>query len=101
MSENTNRSNSDSEESLVFSTTFPEITFIATIRNTGPVAGTATPQVYLLPRTSTIVQPIRQLVGFARIELEPGEEKEVSIDLDAGRFLEILNREWEWELEKG
>lgn len=55
----------------------------------------------MLQRVSTVVQPVRQLVGFKKMEFAAGEEKEVSIELDFVRYLSILNRKWEWEFEQG
>lgn len=40
-------------------------------------------------------------MGFTRVYLEPGEEREVSIELEVDRYLPVLDREWEWVLEKG
>lgn len=45
-----------------------------TLRNTGPRKGTEVPQVYVGPKS---------LVGFQRIELEPGKSTTVSIHVDA------------------
>lgn len=77
------------------------ITFSATIRNNGTVDGSYVAQVYALSRVSSIVQPVKQLVAFQRIDVSAGEEATVSMGLDASRYLTILNRRNEWELEKG
>ena len=58
-------------------------------------------QVYLLRRVSSIVQLVRQLMEFQRLHLRPLESKVVSMELEVDRYLPILNREWEWELESG
>jgi hypothetical protein len=77
------------------------ITFTLTLRNTGAMAGSYVPQVYLLQRVSQITQPVRQLVAFSRVYLDPREDRVVSMELDVDRYLPILNRRYEWELEKG
>lgn len=77
------------------------ITFSVTIKNIGPVAGSYVPQVYLLQRMSVIVQPVKQLVAFSRVYLNAGEGKVVEMELEVDRYLKILNRKYEWELEKG
>lgn len=77
------------------------ITFFATLKNTGAVAGSHVLQVYVLSRVSSIVQPVKQLVAFRRVYLGAGEEAKVSLELDADRYLTILNRFNAWELETG
>ncbi|ROV97387.1 hypothetical protein VMCG_06866 [Cytospora schulzeri] len=77
------------------------ITFSVNVRNNGPVDGSYVAQVYLLARISSIVQPVKQLVAFQRVYLDPGEEVVLKMDLDVDRYLTIINRWDEWELEKG
>jgi hypothetical protein len=77
------------------------ITFSVTVKNTGSVAGSYVAQVYLLGRVSTITQPVKQLVGFQRVYLEAGQKKTANIQLEVDRYLKIINRKDEWELEKG
>lgn len=51
------------------------------VKNTGTVAGAEVPQVYLgLPESAN--QPPKRLVGFKKIWLAPGEEKQVTITID-------------------
>ena len=67
----------------------PEITdkdtvlFTASCRitNKGPVRGTAVPQLYIGDVSSSVVRPLKELKGFSRLELAPGEEKAVSFDI--------------------
>lgn len=77
------------------------ISFSVNVKNNGTVAGSYVAQVYLLARTSSIVQPVKQLVAFQRVYLGAGEEATVKLDLDVDRYLTIINRWDEWELEKG
>ncbi|MFQ6044960.1 MAG: glycoside hydrolase family 3 C-terminal domain-containing protein [Gemmatimonadales bacterium] len=59
-----------------------DVTF--TVRNTGVVRGDEVPQVYLGPPPDAAVPMApRQLVGFERITLEPGEEREVAVHVGA------------------
>lgn len=85
---------------LTFSET-DTITFFVTIKNTGSVAGSHVAQVYLLARVSQIAQPVIQLVAFNRVYLEPGETKTIGMDLEVDRYLPILDRRYQWLLEKG
>lgn len=57
-----------------------ELTVSAQITNTGDVAGCEIVQLYV-HANSSIDRPIKQLVGFARVELKPGESKTVSMPL--------------------
>lgn len=77
------------------------ITFSTKIQNSGGMGGSYVAQVYLLGRISSIVQPVKQLVAFQRVYLDIGEEAVVSLELEVDRYLPIINRWDEWELEKG
>ncbi|KAJ7096569.1 glycoside hydrolase family 3 protein [Mycena belliarum] len=78
------------------------LTFEVTIRNTGLVAGSYVAQVYLLRRAvSTVTLAVKQLVAFSRVYLAAGESQAVSMTLEVDRFLQIVNREYEWELQTG
>lgn len=77
------------------------VTFSVVVKNSGTVAGSYVAQVYVLSRVSSITQPVRQLVAFQRIDILAGEEAMISLQLDVDRYLTILNRRNEWELEKG
>jgi beta-glucosidase len=57
------------------------------VANTGGRAGTETVQVYLgaLP-TTAVTTPVRQLAGFAKVDLAAGTSSKVTIDLDARAF---------------
>lgn len=70
-----------------------------TVKNTGDRTGVEIPQVYVGTVSETVFRPIRELKGFARVELEAGEEKEVVIPLDdkAFRFFDIRTNTWEVE----
>ncbi|QOR70678.1 glycoside hydrolase family 3 C-terminal domain-containing protein [Ruania alkalisoli] len=50
-----------------------------TVHNTGDRAGVAVPQLYLSRPDSAVVRPPRELKGFARVELEPGQEQRVEL----------------------
>jgi hypothetical protein len=77
------------------------ITFSLEVTNTGGMAGSYVTQVYLLGRVSSITQPLKQLMAFRRVYLGVGESTIVEMELDVDRYLPILNREMEWELENG
>ena len=51
------------------------------VRNTGSVAGTEVVQLYLRDTYASVEQPLRELKGFMRITLAPGESKHVEFPL--------------------
>ncbi|KAJ7342621.1 glycoside hydrolase family 3 protein [Mycena albidolilacea] len=77
------------------------IDFRVTVKNEGPLAGSYVPQVYLLARVSTVTRPLQQLVAFDRVYLGVGESATVVMPLEVDRYLPIVNRRYEWELERG
>ena len=56
------------------------------VKNTGSVAGDEIAQLYIRAKTGGMFRPDRELKGFARVHLEPGEEKELEIALDDRSF---------------
>ncbi len=52
------------------------------VTNTGSRAGDAVPQVYIAPEQSSVPRPAKELKGFARVTLQPGETKTVKIPLE-------------------
>jgi beta-glucosidase len=51
------------------------------VENTGAMAGVAVPQLYVSMPDSTARRPVKELKGFARVALAPGERKTVTIPL--------------------
>ena len=72
-----------------------------TIKNTGNVAGTEIAQLYVGKSSETVFRPVRELKGFVRVELQPGEEKEVRIGFDDKTFRFYDTRTDSWEIESG
>ncbi|MGW2677789.1 glycoside hydrolase family 3 protein [Streptomyces sp. NPDC001436] len=55
-----------------------------TVRNSGPVAGKEAVQVYLGPSAQVSApQAVKKLAGYTKVSLEPGEEKRVTVPVDA------------------
>ncbi|KAJ3882409.1 glycoside hydrolase family 3 protein [Lentinula edodes] len=77
------------------------ITFRVTVTNEGSLSGSYVAQIYLLARVSNIVRAERQLVAFTRVYLNAGESKHITMDLEVDRYLPIVNRQYNWELEAG
>ena len=66
------------------------------VRNAGDMAGKEIVQVYVHDVESTAFRPAKELKGFTKIYLEPGEETEVSIALDrrAFAYYDVAQRAW-------
>jgi beta-glucosidase len=58
----------------------------AAVTNTGDRAGDEVVQLYVSHPGASAPRPIRELKGFQRIHLEPGERRTVTFDLDTGRL---------------
>lgn len=54
-----------------------------TVTNTGEERGTAVPQLYLHDPVADVTRPVTQLIGFARVDLDPGESADVSFEMHA------------------
>jgi beta-glucosidase len=62
------------------------LTVSVEVTNTGKMAGKETVQVYVRDLKSSLVRPPKELKGFAKVALEPGEKKTVSVRLDFRAF---------------
>ena len=69
------------------------------VKNTGARKGADVAQVYIAPGKAKVPRPVRELKGFARVELAPGESRTVTIPLDARSFayFDVANKRWEAE----
>src|SRR6185369_12886602 len=56
------------------------------ITNTGRVRGDEVVQMYIRDLVSSVTRPIKELKGFQRITLEPGETKTVALDITPDRL---------------
>ena len=70
-----------------------------TVTNTGSVAGTEIVQLYTAKKNSELFRPAKELKGFARVTLAPGEKQRITITLDdkAFRFWNVKANRWEIE----
>ena len=61
------------------------------VSNTGPRAGTETVQLYIRDLISSVTRPVKELKGFQKVELQPGETKTVALDItpDSLAFYDI------------
>lgn len=78
----------------------PVLTVRVRVKNTGGMAGDETVQLYGIDEVGSLVRPEKQLVGFYRLHLAPGEEKCVTFQMRLDQ-LAFPDREKVWRLEKG
>ncbi len=72
----------------------------AEIKNTGNRVGSEVVQLYLRDKISTVVRPVKELKGFTRIVLQPGESARVSFTLTHDE-LKMLDKHLDWIVEPG
>lgn len=74
-----------------------EVDVSFTLRNIGPRIGAEVAQVYIAPASEVVPPPcpVQWLAGFAKIELEPGGERQVVLHLDETAF-----RKWDASLHR-
>jgi beta-glucosidase len=77
------------------------LTVSVDVTNTGDVAGKETVQVYVHDRESDLLRPPKELKGFAKVELQPGETKTVTIPLDFRSFAYYHPAHKQWITEDG
>jgi beta-glucosidase len=63
------------------------------VTNSGKVAGEEVVQLYITDEKASTPRPVRQLEGFRRILLQPGESKEVQFTLEPRQFSIINNKD--------
>ena len=66
------------------------------VKNTGAVAGQEITQLYVRDVDATVFRPEKELKGFAKVSLQPGEETEVTLTLNrrAFTFYDVPSRDW-------
>ena len=77
------------------------VTVSVDVTNTGDVAGKEVVQLYVHDCQAKLVRPVKELKGFAKVELEPGETKRVEIDLDFRAFAYYHPGYRQWITEDG
>lgn len=70
------------------------------VANDGMRAGVETVQLYLRERFTPVATPVKQLRGFARVSLQPGEKKNVTFSLGP-QDLQLLDRDMHWVVVPG
>lgn len=71
------------------------------VKNTGSVAGKEVVQLYVADKQASLVRPAKELKKFAKVELQPGETKDVSFELSLRDFSFFNPRLHRWVAESG
>ena len=83
--------------------TMPEVmkrgetaTVYVKVKNTGTVAGKEVAQLYVSDKQASLARPAKELKGFAKIELKPGETKTVAFEINerALAFYDPALKQW-------
>jgi beta-glucosidase len=77
------------------------ITVSVKIKNTGSIAGKEVVQLYVKDVESTIPRPEKELKGFEKVSLQPGEEKTVTFELGHRAFAYYNVKLKDWHVETG
>ncbi|WP_439098421.1 glycoside hydrolase family 3 N-terminal domain-containing protein [Alteraurantiacibacter buctensis] len=76
------------------------VTVTVPVTNSGSMAGDEVVQVYLRDNISSVTRPVKELVGFQRVTLQPGETRQVAITIRPDAFA-LWNREMQRVVEPG
>lgn len=78
------------------------ITFTVNVKNTGKRAGAETVQLYIHDVKSSVDRPQKELKGFQKVYLQPGESKDISITIskEALSFYDEASSSWKAEAGK-
>ncbi|MCM1267739.1 MAG: glycoside hydrolase family 3 C-terminal domain-containing protein [Bacteroidales bacterium] len=72
----------------------------AVISNIGDREGDEVVQLYLRDRFASMTRPVKELAGFQRISLKPGEKRKVVFEVAASQMA-FLDKDMRWRIEKG
>jgi len=77
-------------------------TLVATVdvTNAGDMPGTEVVQVYMHDVVGSVIRPVKQLIAFTRVEIQPGETAHVAIQLKKEDF-QLVNRDEKYVVEPG
>ncbi len=78
-----------------------ELTVSVTLKNTGTRAGQEVVQLYVSDKKSSLPRPLKELKGFRKVSLEPGEEQTVSFTLNSDALSYFDDTRGEWVAEPG
>jgi beta-glucosidase len=71
------------------------------VTNTGSVAGAEVAQLYVSDPSTKVLRPERELKGFEKVRMAPGETRHVTLNLDAGAFSYWDEAAHKWAIDPG
>ncbi|HXM97362.1 MAG TPA: glycoside hydrolase family 3 C-terminal domain-containing protein [Candidatus Dormibacteraeota bacterium] len=77
------------------------VTVSFNVKNTGSREGAEVAEVYVGDSHASVPRPVKELKGFAKVQLQPGEIKRVSVDLDRRAFSFYDVKRGDWKAEPG
>ena len=77
------------------------LTATVTVTNTGGRTGKTAVQLYAGPKGGSVIRPVRELKGFEKVELQPGESRDVAFTLDKRSFAYWNTQIHDWHVETG
>lgn len=77
------------------------LTATVTVTNTGTCAGKTVVQLYVGDKVSSVLRPVRELKGFEKVALAPGESKDISFVLYKRAFAYWNTELGDWHVETG
>ena len=77
------------------------LTVTVDVKNIGATAGKEVVQLYVSDVESEVFRPVRELKGFEKVSLQPGEEKTVTFTLDKRAFAYWNTEMHDWHVESG
>ncbi len=77
-----------------------KLTATVTVTNTGSRAASEVVQLYIRDMVGSIARPVKELKGFERITLQPGESRKVTFTVDA-ELLKFYNADLVYDCEPG
>jgi len=79
---------------------YGKFSVLANVKNVSNKAGSEIVQLYIRDEISTVVRPVKELKGFTKIYLKPGESKTISFELGF-KELKMLDKDLNWVVEPG
>ncbi|MCM1193120.1 MAG: glycoside hydrolase family 3 C-terminal domain-containing protein [Lachnospiraceae bacterium] len=77
------------------------LTVTCRVKNIGGIAGAEAVQLYVRDEAASVRRPIRELKGFDKVMLSPGQEKEITFTLDKRAFVYYEEKIHDWFVESG